>query len=562
MSYSLDQILSNSALIQKLDPAWVKEQIALYPFNQNWRKILAEIAVGNDSNKALRNAAIYNQGIYYTSSTTGQSIPTTQKSGNKKITKQIIKDKAQNTPTSILTEYAKENEKGLGEKSELVNPTSEKTVDKPIIDQNKSIETTDKKEGVSKENQSFLDRIVELYSEEPNDTTENVSLVDEDQQTSDKEIEINPNRDIEPIEQLKNEANTTKDPEDHESTQITDQETQTQSESDYEKDIEPDSVNDLKQNNIDQETDELDPNENIDEHIEAKAKLEDGFEEITEKEELDIVNQFISDHEDFEHEIIETDESDIESSLKKDLAIFTNHPATTPKNKEVIEEPKETDASNEEIENDQKEDLSIEASKENSTKDSSEIDKSGTEEKLETSSAKVDPMLDIFADKKTKNKKKKNKRKSKKKPTIKAEKAPVEIEKISVIPNDGNFRWMSYSKDDYQEENLDPFTKFINTIDNPTILPNNDKVITVKKSNSEKAVSNLSSKKKKKKKIKKKRFNESLQKKAEIISEPLADLLASQGHYKEAEAMYKGLSLKYPEKSGFFAAKIKEISNK
>ncbi|HMQ07180.1 MAG TPA: hypothetical protein PKC30_07760 [Saprospiraceae bacterium] len=53
--------------------------------------------------------------------------------------------------------------------------------------------------------------------------------------------------------------------------------------------------------------------------------------------------------------------------------------------------------------------------------------------------------------------------------------------------------------------------------------------------------------------------NISLAKDAGIISEPLADLLAQQGHIEEAVRMYKQLGLIFPEKSIYFAAKIEKI---
>jgi pentatricopeptide repeat protein len=43
-----------------------------------------------------------------------------------------------------------------------------------------------------------------------------------------------------------------------------------------------------------------------------------------------------------------------------------------------------------------------------------------------------------------------------------------------------------------------------------------------------------------------------------IISEPLADLLASQGHFDEAKKMYEQMMMKYPEKSSYFASKINQ----
>ncbi|MCB0521490.1 MAG: hypothetical protein H6577_25600 [Lewinellaceae bacterium] len=44
-----------------------------------------------------------------------------------------------------------------------------------------------------------------------------------------------------------------------------------------------------------------------------------------------------------------------------------------------------------------------------------------------------------------------------------------------------------------------------------------------------------------------------------IATETLATVLAMQGHNEKAIAMYERLSLQYPEKSSFFAAKIKEL---
>lgn len=67
------------------------------------------------------------------------------------------------------------------------------------------------------------------------------------------------------------------------------------------------------------------------------------------------------------------------------------------------------------------------------------------------------------------------------------------------------------------------------------------------------------SKKKKKKKLKQKLAKKKKQKNKRLVSEPLADLLASQGHIKDAIDMYQKLSLIIPEKSVFFAAKIDKI---
>ncbi len=48
----------------------------------------------------------------------------------------------------------------------------------------------------------------------------------------------------------------------------------------------------------------------------------------------------------------------------------------------------------------------------------------------------------------------------------------------------------------------------------------------------------------------------------EVVSETLAKLYVEQGYYKKAVKAYKKLSLKYPKKSGFFAAQIKDLKKK
>lgn len=51
----------------------------------------------------------------------------------------------------------------------------------------------------------------------------------------------------------------------------------------------------------------------------------------------------------------------------------------------------------------------------------------------------------------------------------------------------------------------------------------------------------------------------SVTKSSAIISEPLAEILASQGHLDDAKKMYVQLMHKYPEKSSYFAAKINNL---
>ena len=72
------------------------------------------------------------------------------------------------------------------------------------------------------------------------------------------------------------------------------------------------------------------------------------------------------------------------------------------------------------------------------------------------------------------------------------------------------------------------------------------------------------SKKKKKKKSKKKSrldklITQSIAEKEEAISETYADLLISQGYTDKARDVLRKLILKFPEKSGYFAAKIENL---
>lgn len=64
-------------------------------------------------------------------------------------------------------------------------------------------------------------------------------------------------------------------------------------------------------------------------------------------------------------------------------------------------------------------------------------------------------------------------------------------------------------------------------------------------------------KKGKKNPKKKRKHPRELELQPDIASETLADLLASQGHTEQANEMYRQLSMKYPEKSSYFASKIK-----
>ena len=82
----------------------------------------------------------------------------------------------------------------------------------------------------------------------------------------------------------------------------------------------------------------------------------------------------------------------------------------------------------------------------------------------------------------------------------------------------------------------------------------------------EKELKKLSEKKKKSQSPiqdpKKEWIDDSLQDDKQITSEALAEILATQGHFEKAKEMYERLSLKFPEKIAFFAAKIEDLSNK
>lgn len=133
-----------------------------------------------------------------------------------------------------------------------------------------------------------------------------------------------------------------------------------------------------------------------------------------------------------------------------------------------------------------------------------------------------------------------------------------DIEEIQIVDEIIEMDKKASTLDVEEDVNLSPFANWLSTL-----KPLASEV-------SDQAIVKESSKGKKKKKSKKKdkkngkleaKIKSSVIKQDEIVSEPLAIILAQQGHTDKAVKMYKKLSLIFPEKSSFFAAQIEKIIN-
>jgi|GEM_PF-3500656 len=239
-----------------------------------------------------------------------------------------------------------------------------------------------------------------------------------------------------------------------------------------------------------------------------------------------------------------------------------------------------------------------------------EAKKSGTETSVEESEIKsgvlektvsidlTSHVNDITAKSKKKRKTRKKERKSDSKADISSKKKS-KVKKPSVLKAE-----KSKAQDSVSKEGLSPFGEWLNTLPLPVlpqILDGNTEVgreelhrLAILKTQSahsqhaKKTTADLTSEEadpgatdktemqiqdapltksakarhKKKKKKKKRHYDSGVVLSDEIFSETLADLLATQGHKKQAKHMYEKMRLIYPEKSRFFAAKIEELNIK
>ena len=199
--------------------------------------------------------------------------------------------------------------------------------------------------------------------------------------------------------------------------------------------------------------------------------------------------------------------------------------------------------------------------------------KKAKREKREPSENKA---LDVFWDEKEEiaHAKQKKEKASKRKFKIKNKKSKIQLLKydIPVSPYEEEANHYDHDLDDLSE--LSNYTQWLLHFskDKADGSFNHMWIASSKSNNGRENISTPSSEAKKKEKKSKNRAKKiptkakkkskpdhSLETNEKIISELWADLLAKQGHIKKARKMYLKLSLKYPEKSSYFAVKLENL---
>ena len=199
--------------------------------------------------------------------------------------------------------------------------------------------------------------------------------------------------------------------------------------------------------------------------------------------------------------------------------------------------------------------------------------KKAKREKREPSENKA---LDVFWGEKEKiaHSKQKNEKASKRKFKIKNKKSKIQLLKydIPVSPKEEEANHYDHDLDDLSE--LSNYTQWLLHFskDKADGSYNHMWIASSKSNKGRENISTPSSETKKKEKKSKNRAKKipakakkkskpdhSLETNEKIISELWADLLAKQGHIKKARKMYLKLSLKYPEKSSYFAVKLENL---
>ena len=199
--------------------------------------------------------------------------------------------------------------------------------------------------------------------------------------------------------------------------------------------------------------------------------------------------------------------------------------------------------------------------------------KKAKREKREPSENKA---LDVFWGEKEKiaHSKQKNEKASKRKFKIKNKKSKIQLLKydIPVSPYEEEANHYDHDLDDLSE--LSNYTQWLLHFskDKADGSYNHMWIASSKSNKGRENISTPSSEAKKKEKKSKNRAKKiptkakkkskpdhSLETNEKIISELWADLLAKQGHIKKARKMYLKLSLKYPEKSSYFAVKLENL---